>query len=126
MNNYSNTKGNLIQDKSYAFALEIISICRSIQNTHKEFVISKQLLRSGTSVGANIEEGLNAPTKKDFVHKLSISLKEARESHYWLRLLKDSNIENGENINDLLDKLNEIIALLTAIIKTTRKNLTVY
>jgi four helix bundle protein len=83
-------EGNVILIKSYDFALHIVKVYKFLVSEHKEFVLSKQLLRSGTSVGANIEEAVAASSKADFIHKLNISAKEARETSYWLRLLKDS------------------------------------
>ena len=83
-------KNNIIQEKSYAFALDCIVMCRQLRENQREYIMSKQLLRSGTAVGANVEEALGGQSRKDFSHKLGIAYKEARESHYWLRLLKDS------------------------------------
>ena len=76
-----------VQNKSFQFAVRIVKLCRYLQNEHKEFVLSKQLLRSGTSIGANISESQQAQSRADFVSKLNISLKEAYETNYWLRLL---------------------------------------
>ena len=81
-------KENIIQQKSFQFAVRIINLYKYLTNDKKEFVLSKQILRSGTSIGANINEALAAESKKDFVHKLSIAVKEARETYYWLNLLK--------------------------------------
>ena len=81
-----------IKEKSYSFSLKIIRFYQHLTQQKKEFVLSKQLLRSGTSIGANVEEALAAQSRKDFLHKMSIASKEARESNYWLRLLRDSNI----------------------------------
>ena len=83
-------RGNLLRDKSYAFALRIIRVYRHMLETNKEFVLSKQILRSGTSIGANVAEATQAQSRADFVSKLSISLKEAFETEYWLNLLRDS------------------------------------
>jgi len=82
-------KQNIIQDKSYQFAIKIVNTCKLLQATQKEFVLSNQLLRSGTSIGANIEEAIGGQSRKDFYAKLTISYKEARESKYWIRLLID-------------------------------------
>lgn len=84
-------KSNLVKDKSYQFALEIISLCGQMKD-QREYVLPKQLLRSGTSIGANVAEATAAQSRKDFAAKMSISSKEARETHYWLRLLKDSSL----------------------------------
>jgi four helix bundle protein len=83
-------RGNLLRDKSYAFALRIIRVYRHMLETNKEFVLSKQILRSGTSIGANVAEATQAQSRADFVSKLSISLKEAFETEFWLNLLRDS------------------------------------
>ncbi len=86
-------KGNksIIADKAYAFALDIIVIYKQLSAERKEYVLSKQLLRAGTSIGANINEAISGESKRDFIHKLGIALKEARETSYWLNLLKDSS-----------------------------------
>jgi four helix bundle protein len=82
--------GNVVQEKSYAFALRIVRMYRHLTEKRKEFVLSKQILRSGTSIGANIEEAIGGQSGRDFLAKLNIAYKEARETHYWLRLLHDS------------------------------------
>jgi len=84
-------KDNIIQNKSYAFAVKIIKTYQHLCTTQKEFVLSKQLLRCGTSIGANIEEAIGAQSDKDFYAKLTIAYKEARETHYWIRLMKDTD-----------------------------------
>ena len=94
---------------------------KRVQATN-EYVISKQLLRSGTSIGANIEEATAAQSKKDFLHKMSIASKEARETSYWLRLLKDSNLINF-SIDEYLNEINQMIKIITKIVKTTSENL---
>lgn len=92
-------------------------------NNHKEFVLSKQLLRSGSSIGANIEESQFAQSKADFISKLSIALKEASESRYWIRLLTDTHYMNQEKKVELMKLLNEIISMLVSSINTTKANL---
>ena len=87
-------KNNVIRDKSYAFAIRVVNLYKYLVYTKKEFVLSKQVLRSGTSIGANVEEAIGAQSSKDFIAKLSISYKEARETNYWIRLLKDTNFIN--------------------------------
>ncbi len=114
------SKDNLIQTKSFEFSLMIIELYKSLVN-EREFVISKQLLRSGTSIGANIEEAIAAQSRKDFIHKLSISNKEARETKYWLRLLKKSTLTDIDVTNQL-DEIQQIINILTSIVKTTKEN----
>ena len=113
-------KENVILEKTYAFALEIVQLYKHLSE-QKEYVISKQLLRSGTSVGANVHEGVASESKKDFIHKLSIASKEARESSYWLRLLKDSRYISTDTFTVLNTKCEEIIRILNSIIITTRQ-----
>ena len=114
-------KENIIKIKSYSFALEIIKLYQFMKKEN-EYVISKQLLRSGTSVGANIEEADAGVTKKDFTNKMSIASKEARETLYWLRLIKDSDL-TLYHLENLTANCNELIRLLTSIVKTAQKNL---
>ena len=115
------SKDNIIVKKSYSFALEIITIYKYLVSEKKEFVLSKQLLRSGTSVGANIYEAIASESKKDFIHKLGISVKEARETSYWLNLLKDSNYISEEQFNGLNRNCDELIRILNSIILTTKE-----
>lgn len=109
---------NVIQIKSFQFALKMIALYKTLTE-NREFIISKQLLRSGTSIGANVEEAIAAQSKKDFVAKMAISSKEARETKYWLRLLDESRyieIDYTEYLKDI----EEIINILTAIVKTSQ------
>lgn len=114
---------NIIKEKTYQFALAIITFYRETSKYYHEYVISKQLLRSGTSIGANISESRGAQSRKDFLHKISIAYKEASERQYWLQLLKDSNIfdQHWETINKLWESIDEIIKILTKIIKTPKE-----
>ena len=114
-------KDNLIQTKSFEFSLMIIDLYKSLVS-EKEYVVSKQILRSGTSIGANIEEAIAGQSRKDFIHKLSISNKEARETKYWLRLLKMSSLTTID-VTKELDEIQQIINILTSIIKSTKENL---
>lgn len=111
-------KDNVVQEKSYAFSLSVIALYRDLLKQN-EFVLSKQLLRSGTSIGANVEEALAGQSRADFLSKMSIASKEARESNYWLRLLRDSNILPGEKIEPMLSESQSLINLLTSIVKNT-------
>ena len=111
-------KENLVQQKSYNFALQIIALYREMVKGN-EYVLSKQLLRSGTSVGANVEEALAGQSRADFLSKMSIASKEARETSYWLRLLRDSETIESEKIEHLLAESQSLINLLTSIVKTT-------
>ena len=115
-------KDNPIINKSYDFALEIIKINRHLIQEKKEFVLSKQLLRSGTSIGANVEEGTAAISKKEFIAKLQISYKEARETRYWIRLLRDSQILELDKVEIILPKCEEIIRILNAILQSSKDN----
>lgn len=94
-----------------------------MDDEHHEYVLSKQILRSGTSIGANIEESVHAQSKIDFIHKLSIAQKEANETNYWLRLLKDAEYIDGKLAESFLSDCEEIQRLLTASIKTAKSNL---
>jgi len=107
--------------KSFDFALKIVDFCEYL-NKKKAYVISKQLLKSETSIGANIEEAQFAESKKDFIHKMHISLKEAREARYWIKIIIRSGSAKKATVQELLKDVNELIALLTAIVKTSKKN----
>ena len=109
-------------DKSKLFALRIIRFYSYLQKEKGEYVISKQLLRSGTSIGANARESNNAQSSADFINKLSIALKEADETAYWLELLYESGIIGQDHFDSLYNDLKEVIALLTASIKTSKQN----
>ena len=112
---------NIILTKSYQFAIKIIQFSVLLKaNSH--FEISSQLLRSGTSIGANVEEAVGGQSRKDFVAKLSISYKEARESHYWLRLIRDSKIYISSEVDHLITDCEEILKILTAILNKMRAN----
>ena len=108
---------NVILDKSKAFALDVISLYKYLVDTKKEYVLSKQLLRSGTSIGANVREAVRGQSKADFNAKLFISLKEAEESAYWLELLHESNYLEEENFKQIYYKCEEIIRILVSILK---------
>lgn len=112
---------NIILEKIFQFSLESIKLFRILQE-NKEFVISKQFLRSATSIGANVEESNAAQSKKDFVAKLAIASKEARETRYWLKLLDKSQIVTHDYAAYLIS-IEEIIKILTAIIKTSQENI---
>jgi four helix bundle protein len=121
MSESKNPTDSIIAKKSYAFALEVIKMYKNLVEDKKEFVLSKQFLRSGTSVGANVNEAICAQSKRDFVHKLSISLKEARETMYWLNLSKDSNYITAHLFDNLNSLCGEIIKILSSIILTTKQ-----
>jgi len=112
---------NVIQKKSYAFAVRIVRLYKYLVDEKKEFVLSKQLLRCGTSVGANIEEAIGGQSEKDFFAKLTIAYKEARETHYWIRLLTDTNYLNENESISLLKDIEEILKIIGSIQIAIRK-----
>ena len=116
-------KDNILQKKSYKFAIRIVKVYQYLCENKKEFVLSKQLLRCGTSIGANIEEAIGAQSDKDFISKLSISYKEARETHYWIRLLTDTDYLNDIENKSLLQDIDEILKIIGSIQKTMKKKL---
>jgi len=113
---------SILRNKSYLFALRIIKLYKFLKNEKKEYVLSKQVLRSGTSVGALVREAEYAQSKKDFINKLSISLKEANETDYWLSLLKDSEYISKEMHESIKPNITELIKMLTASINTTKES----
>jgi four helix bundle protein len=115
-------KNNIVKSKSFSFALEIIKIYSYLVENKKEYVMSKQLLRSGTSIGALIRESEYAESKADFVHKMAIALKESNESLYWIELLYQSQYIEKSIFDHVASKSEEIIKLLTAIINTAKQN----
>lgn len=114
---------NILKDKSYAFAIKVVKVCQYLNNSKKEYVISKQLLRSGTSVGALIREAEFGQSKKDFISKMSISLKEANETDYWITILKDTDYISTDEYKILKNDIEEILRMLVSSIKTAKKNL---
>ncbi len=113
-------KENIIAKKTYAFALRIIKLFKIVSETKKEFVLSKQVLRSGTAIGALIREAEHGQSKADFLSKMSIALKEANETDYWLMLLKDSEYLSEKEYNSISADCTEIISILISIVKTTK------
>ncbi|MCK7526329.1 MAG: four helix bundle protein [Ignavibacteriales bacterium] len=115
--------GNVVLEKSFNFSVRILKLYRFLLKADRSLEpILKQILRSGTSIGANITEAQNAPSTKDFINKLNISLKEARESEYWLNLFKASDIIDEKSFKSLQQDCKELIKLLIAIIKTAKSN----
>ena len=108
-----------IRVKSFKFALRIVKLARQLQDK-REFVISNQLLRSGTSIGANVEEAQAGQSKRDFLSKMAIASKEARETKYWLRLVREASV-GGLDVSEELELNEELIRILTAIVKTSQK-----
>jgi len=116
-------KRNVIRDKSFDFSVRIVNLYKLLTGERKEYVLSKQLLRSATSIGANIEEGVAAFSKKEFVVKLQISYKEAFEAYYWIKLLYKTEFINEAEFKSLEKDVEEIIKLLTTILKTIKQNI---
>lgn len=115
-------KNNTVLLKTYAFALRIIKLYQFLNEEHNEYVLSKQILRSGTSIGANSEEAVGAQSRKEFKSKLSIAYKEARETHFWLRLLRDSEYIEKNLAKSLITDCDEILKIIGSIIKTLKKS----
>lgn len=113
----------VLKDKSFMFALLVVKIGKRLIDERREYVLSKQLLRSGTSIGANIREAQNAQSKSDFIHKLSISQKECDETLYWLELLSQSDYINKEEFEEAHKAANELLKMLRSSIMTSKANL---
>ncbi len=109
-----------IKDRSFLFALDCLKFCKSISIENKEYILTRQLSRSATSVGANIREAQNSSTKKDFVHKLSIAQKECNESIYWIELLKAFLELNSKEVMDLKNEADELLRILSSIVLNTK------
>ena len=118
-------ENNLVQDKSYRFAIKIINLYKNIVETKKEYVLSKQVLRSGTSIGANIEEGIGGQSERDFFAKLNIAYKEARETKYWLRLLRDTGYLTQDEAISCLSDCEELLRIIGSIINTMKTKLNI-
>lgn len=115
-------KENIIRDKSFIFAVRIVNMARHLVEFKKEFILSKQILRSGTAIGALIIEAEQAESKKDFIHKMNIALKEANETDYWIELLYKTNYLETEAYKSISDDNKQLIKLLIRIIKTSKQN----
>jgi four helix bundle protein len=113
-------KDNVVRDKSYAFALRVVKLYQFLINEKKEFVLSRQILRSGTSIGANVEEAIGGQSGRDFQSKMAIAYKEARETHYWIRILKDSDYLSDEYSQSILSDCDELMKILGSIQKTMK------
>ncbi len=113
---------NVIEEKSFAFAVRIVKLSKYLRETKKEYILSKQLLRCGTSIGANIAEAQRGQSKADFIAKMSIALKEANETQYWLRLLFHTDYLAKEEFNSIHSDLAEVLSVLTAICKSAAEN----
>jgi four helix bundle protein len=117
-------KDNIILDKSFDFAIRVIKLYKHLCDDKKEYILSKQLIRSGTSIGANINEAQAGQSKRDFIAKMSIASKEARESKYWIDLLIKTDYLNinETHVRSLLNDIEEIVKLLTSIVKSSQEN----
>ncbi len=115
-------KNNIVKDKSFTFAVRSVRLYQYLCKEKREFVLSKQLLRSGTAVGALIREAEQAESRADFIHKLAISLKEANETDYWIDLLRETDYLDEKAYNSIKTDIIELLKLLTSIIKTTKNN----
>jgi four helix bundle protein len=112
-----------LKDKSFAFAIRIVNLYKYLCSDKKEYILSKQLLRSGTAIGALVREAEQSESKPDFIHKLAIALKEANETEYWILLLCETDYLTPKQCESILDDLKELLKLLTASIKTTKQNI---
>jgi four helix bundle protein len=116
-------KENILKSKSYEFAIRIVKLSQYLQSEKREFVLSKQVLRSGTAIGALVREAEYGQSKLDFVHKLTIALKEANEADYWISILKDAGFIESELFETLTRESNELLRLLIASIKTAKQGI---
>jgi four helix bundle protein len=116
-------KDNILYSKSMAFAIRCVNLYKYLTNEKKEFVLSKQLLRSGTSIGANIRESRNAQSPADFISKMSIALKEADETQYWFELLFHTDYFTEEEYISINTDVDELISMLTSVIKTSKNRI---
>jgi len=114
-------KENIVMNKSYSFALRIIKLYKYLLSEQKEYVLSKQILRSGTAIGALVKEAEHAQSKADFINKMNIALKEANETEYWLMLLKDSDYIDEKSFNSIHTDSIELIKLLVSIVKSSKQ-----
>jgi four helix bundle protein len=117
-------KENLILDKSFAFAVRVVNCCKFIQTNHQEYILTKQVLRSGTAIGALAREAMHGESKKDFIHKMSIALKEANETEYWIELLHKTEYLEERTYASIVSDLKDVKNILIAIVKTTKNSLT--
>jgi four helix bundle protein len=113
---------SIIKEKSFRFAIRIVKLYKYLISEKKEFVLSKQLLRSGTSIGANVRESQNAESKADFIHKLGIAQKETDESLYWLELLRETNYIAEDEFISMKSDASELLKIIRSIIVTTKQN----
>ena len=113
--------GNVVKDKSFAFAVRVVNVYKHLCSEKREYVLSKQLLRSGTAIGALVREAEQAESRADFIHKMAMALKEANETEYWIHLLHETQYLEGSEFESVSSNIVELLKLLTSIIKTTKK-----
>ena len=113
---------NIIHDKTFSFAIRIVKLVKFLQKEKKEFIVSNQLLRSGTAAGALVREAEHAESKRDFISKMSIGLKEINETDYWLRLMKETEIINSVQYQSIHKDCTEILRIMAKIVKTSKQN----
>ncbi|ADK14038.1 four helix bundle protein [Clostridium ljungdahlii] len=116
-------KKNILYEKTFKFSVRIVKLYKYLIDYRKEYVISKQILRSGTSIGANVKEGIVAQSKRDFLSKMYIALKEASETEYWLELLKETGYIDGKMFNSIIEDCKEISKILCATVRTTKERI---
>ena len=112
---------NVVKEKSFAFAVRVVNLHRFLADERKEFVLSKQLMRAGTAIGASVREATQAESKLDFIHKMAIALKEANETEYWILLLRETKYLTPKESDSILNDIVELLKLLTSIIKSTKR-----
>ncbi|WP_305909652.1 four helix bundle protein [Methylomarinum sp. Ch1-1] len=120
--NYPFTKRNSVAEKSFQFSLRVVKMSKFLQSEKREYVLSKQVLRSGTAIGALVREAEHAQSKADFINKMSIALKEANETDYWIELLFQSGEITQESYQSIKPDIQELLKLLVSIVKTSREN----
>ena len=113
--------GNVVEEKSFVFAVKVVKAVRKLKEERREYELASQLMRSGTSIGANVAEAKHAQSKKDYVSKFSIAQKEASETRYWLRLLSATEMMVEEEITELVGDVDELLRIIVSIIKTTKE-----
>ncbi len=116
-------KENVVREKSFSFALRVVRLVKKLQKEDKEYILSKQLIRSGTAIGALVREAEHAESKKDFIHKMSIALKEANETRYWLDILFKSDYISNMPYDILNDEVTQLIKLLASIVKSSKQKI---
>ncbi len=116
-------RSNVVEDKSFAFAVRVVNLYKYLCHEKKEHVLSKQLLRSGTAIGALVREAEQAESKPDFIHKMAIALKEANETEYWVLLLAETDYLNTQESESIINDNKELLKLLTSIINSTKRGM---